>query len=93
MKATVRKPLHGKSRASWIVAEKKYGVQVVANRVIRAVQVYAPCDKDFVAIEPQMNYGDPFNREIWSGRNTGIAILKPGKALEYKVQVSVFTRE
>jgi galactose mutarotase-like enzyme len=58
---------------------------------VRAVQVYAPLDKAFAAIEPQFNLADPYG-EIWPrDLDTGMARLAPGESLVYRVRVHPFT--
>ena len=45
-----------------------YGLRVVAAAPpVRAIQVYAPVDGAFVAVEPQLNWGDPFGRAMGTG--------------------------
>jgi galactose mutarotase-like enzyme len=57
---------------------------------VRAVQVYAPLDKAFAAIEPQFNLADPYG-EIWPRDvDTGMAQLTPGESLDYQVRVQPF---
>ena len=68
----------------------KYGVRVIAlSPEISAFQAYAPPTKEFVAFEPQFNWGDPFGKE-WKGQNTGMVTLKPGQSATYSVQIQVF---
>ena len=59
---------------------------------IKTVQVYAPTDpgKNFVAIEEQFNFGDPFGKE-WHGMDTGMVTLKPGASVTWKVKLELFT--
>jgi galactose mutarotase-like enzyme len=57
---------------------------------VQAVQVYAPPDQAFAAIEPQFNLADPFG-EVWPAAvNTGMARLAPGESLSYEVRVQPF---
>jgi galactose mutarotase-like enzyme len=56
---------------------------------ISAFQAYAPTDKQFIAFEPQFNWGDPFGKE-WKGQNTGMVTLKPGQSTTYSVRLEVF---
>ncbi len=70
-----------------------YGVHVLgASPEIKTVQVYAPTDpgKNFVAIEEQFNFGDPFGKE-WHGMDTGMVTLKPGASVTWKVKLELFT--
>ena len=67
-----------------------YGMRVTAmSPHVRAVQVYSPTDKSFVALEPQFNYGDPFGKE-WHGADTGMVTLAPGESVTWKVQLQLF---
>jgi galactose mutarotase-like enzyme len=57
---------------------------------VRAVQVYAPPDRPFVAVEPQFNLADPFS-PVWPpGVDTGMARLAPGQTAAYQVRVEPF---
>lgn len=57
---------------------------------VKAVQVYAPLDQAFVAIEPQFNLADPYG-DVWPDDvDTGMARLAPGQSLAYEVQVEPF---
>ena len=67
-----------------------YGMRVTAmSPHIRAIQVYSPIDKSFVALEPQFNDGDPFGKE-WKGADTGMVTLAPGESVTWKVQLQLF---
>lgn len=67
-----------------------YGMRVTAmSPHIRAIQVYSPVNKSFVALEPQFNYGDPFGKQ-WNGANTGMVTLAPGESVTWKVQLQLF---
>jgi galactose mutarotase-like enzyme len=70
-----------------------YGIHVLGESPeIKTVQVYAPTDpgKNFVAIEEQFNFGDPFGKE-WHGMDTGMVTLKPGASVTWKVKLELFT--
>jgi aldose 1-epimerase len=68
-----------------------YGVRVLGlSPEIKTVQSYSPPSKNFVAIEEQFNFADPFGKE-WHGRNTGMVTLKPGKSVTWHVRVELFT--
>ena len=70
-----------------------YGMHVLGESPeIKTVQVYAPTDpgKNFVAIEEQFNFGDPFGKE-WHGMDTGMVTLKPGQSVTWKVRLELFT--
>jgi aldose 1-epimerase len=57
---------------------------------IKAVQIYAPPDKNFVAVEPQFNLADPYNKKIWGNRDTGMVLLQPGKSVSWHVRLELF---
>jgi aldose 1-epimerase len=71
--------------------EAGYGVRVVTDAPdLRAVQVYAPPDAGFIALEPQYNWIDPFGAEWEEGTDTGMALLAPGAETRYAVRLEVF---
>jgi galactose mutarotase-like enzyme len=80
------------STVSEIVDPKaKYGLRLITlSRHIESIQVYAPLQKNFVAIEPQFNLPDPYNRN-WGGANTGMVLLRPGQAVSWHVRLELFT--
>jgi aldose 1-epimerase len=68
----------------------KYGLRVRAlSPHIKAIQVYAPPDKNFIAIDPQFTLDDPY-RGIWHGQDTGIVYLQPGKSTMWHVRLELF---
>jgi galactose mutarotase-like enzyme len=67
-----------------------YGVKIEGlSPEIKAIQVYAPPTKNFVAIEDQYNFGDPFGKE-WGSTDTGMVTLKPGQTTKWHVRLRVF---
>jgi galactose mutarotase-like enzyme len=67
-----------------------YGVHIEGlSPQITAIQMYAPPAKNFVAIEHQYNFGDPFGME-WGSTNTGMVTLKPGESTRWHVRLRVF---
>ena len=67
-----------------------YGLRMTAlSPAIKAIQIYAPPDKNFVAIEPQFNWADPFGSE-WKGEDTGMVTLQPGQSVTWKVRLELF---
>ncbi|MGI8548826.1 MAG: aldose 1-epimerase [Gemmatimonadaceae bacterium] len=72
--------------------EASYGLRVIATSAdVTAVQVYAPPDKTFVALEPQFNWADPFGPEWRAEVNTGMVVLQPGESVTYTVRLELFT--
>jgi galactose mutarotase-like enzyme len=68
-----------------------YGINILGvSPEIKTVQVYAPPTKQFVAIEEQFNFGDPFGKE-WHGMDTGMVTLKPGESTTWHVRLALFT--
>lgn len=68
-----------------------YGLRLTTlSSEIRSIQVYAPPKKNFVAIEPQFNFPDPYNR-AWGAVNTGMVMLKPDESVEWSVRLELFT--
>lgn len=69
-----------------------YGLRVTAlSSTIKAMRVVAPVDGDFVSIEPQFNYPDPFGREWTKETDTGIVVLQPGQSTQWKVRLELFS--
>ncbi len=80
----------GHATAEIIDPAAKYAVRVMGlSPQITAFQAYSPIDKQFVAFEPQFNWGDPFGKE-WKGKDTGMVRLKPGQSVTYSVRLEVY---
>lgn len=69
-----------------------YGIRVTGRSArIGAVQVYAPLERAYVALEPQFNLADPFGA-AWPGDvDTGMVMLTPGASVDYRVSLELFT--
>jgi galactose mutarotase-like enzyme len=68
-----------------------YGVRVTAvSPHISAVQVYAPSDSLFVALEPQFNWPDPYGAQWQSKHGKGMVVLAPGESVRYAVRLELF---
>ena len=86
----LKKNAAGHSVSEIIDPAAKYGLRITAlSSHINAVQVYAPVDQNFVALEPQFNLNDPFGKE-WKGRDTGMVTLAPGQSVTWKVRLELF---
>jgi aldose 1-epimerase len=80
----------GAAEVKLIDPAAKYGLTVAAlSPEIRTVQVYSPKTANFVAIEPQFNYVDPFGKQ-WKGMDTGMVTLRPGQSVSWKVRLGLF---
>jgi len=67
-----------------------YGVAIEGlSPEIKTIQMYAPPTQQFVAIEHQYNFADPFGSE-WKGMDTGMVTLKPGQSTKWHVRLRVF---
>jgi galactose mutarotase-like enzyme len=67
-----------------------YGVKIEGlSPEISSIQMYAPPEKSFAAIEHQYNLADPFGKE-WGATNTGMVTLKPGQSTKWHVRLRVF---
>jgi galactose mutarotase-like enzyme len=67
-----------------------YGVKIEGlSPEIKAIQMYAPPAKNFVAIEHQYNFADPFGKE-WGTTDTHMVTLKPGESTKWHVRLKVF---
>lgn len=68
-----------------------YGLRIHAiSPQIKSIQVYAPPDKDFVAVEPQFNLADPYNTKIWGKRDTGMVSVQPGQSVTWHIRLELF---
>jgi len=68
-----------------------YGIHIEGlSNEIRTIQVYAPPDKPFAAIEEQFNFADPFSA-VWGKMDTGMVTLSPGQSVSWKVRLELFT--
>lgn len=86
----LKKAPDGSSYSEIIDPAAKYGIRIVAlSRHVNTVQVYSPLDKQFIALEPQFNYNDPFGKE-WGNRDTGMVTLQPGQSVTWKVKLELF---
>jgi hypothetical protein len=69
-----------------------YGLRLTAlSSTIKAIHVEAPAAGNFVSIEPQYNYPDPFGREWAKDSETGIVVLQPGQSTQWKVRLELFS--
>ncbi len=69
-----------------------YGLRIHAiSPQIKSIQVYAPPDKDFIAVEPQFNLADPYNTKIWGKRDTGMVSVQPGNSVTWHIRLELFT--
>jgi galactose mutarotase-like enzyme len=67
-----------------------YGVSIEGlSPTIKTIQMYAPPSKNFVAIEHQFNFADPFGKE-WDSNDTAMVTLKPGQNTQWHVRLHVF---
>jgi aldose 1-epimerase len=67
-----------------------YGVDIEGlSPEINTIQMYAPPTKQFVAVEDQYNFADPFGKE-WGRMDTGMVTLKPGQGTRWHVRLHVF---
>ena len=67
-----------------------YGLRLTTlSPQIRSIQVYAPPQKSFVAIEPQFNLPDPYS-PAWGKIDTGMVLLKPGQSVSWRVRLELF---
>jgi len=81
----------GAARIEIIDPKAQYGLRILAlSPQIRAIQVYAPPDKSYVAVEPQFNLADPFNKQVWGNRDTGMVWLKPGQSVTWHIKLTLF---
>lgn len=67
-----------------------YGVRIQSlTPNVKTIQVYAPPAKNFIAVEHQTNFGDPFGK-VWGNMDTQMITLAPGKSTQWHVRLGVF---
>lgn len=72
--------------------EASYGLRVIGTSPsIKAIQIYAPPERSFVALEPQLNWADPFGPAWGPDTDTGMAILQSGEEVVYGVRLELFS--
>jgi galactose mutarotase-like enzyme len=82
---------HGQVVVDFIDPLARYGLHIEGlSPEIKTVQLYAPKDKPFVALEEQYNFGDPFSK-VWKGLDTGMVTLAPGQSTTWRVRLQLFT--
>jgi aldose 1-epimerase len=68
-----------------------YGIAVDGlSPAIKTVQIYSPQGREFVAVEEQFNFVDPFGKE-WKEMDTGMVTLHPGESTTWKLRLHLFT--
>jgi galactose mutarotase-like enzyme len=84
---------HGSSDAWLIDPKSNYGIRVRAmSPGIKTMTVYAPKDRAAVAIEPQLNFPDPFGKQ-WKNMDTGMVTLQPGQSVTWKVRLELISAQ
>jgi len=69
-----------------------YGLRITAlSPAIKAFRVVAPADDNFVSIDPEFNFDDPFGREWEKGSGTGMVLLQPGQTVQWRVRLEIFS--
>jgi galactose mutarotase-like enzyme len=82
----------GRAVAEVVDPAADFGLRVVgASPPIRAFQVYGPPEKEFVVLEPQFNWADPFGAQWGPEVDTGMAMLEPGESVVYSARLELFT--
>jgi len=67
-----------------------YGVHIEGlTPNVKTIQVYAPPAKNFIAVEHQFNFADPFGKE-WGKMDTEMVTLAPGASTKWHVRLKVF---
>ncbi|WP_051243969.1 aldose 1-epimerase [Azohydromonas australica] len=81
----------GETVVELIDAQAGYGLRVATSSPqVSAIQTFAPPDRAFVVLEPQLNWADPFG-PLWNEpRGKGMAWLAPGESVAYRVRLSLF---
>jgi len=67
-------------------------VALAADRACGRLVVYAPAQRDFVALEPVTHETDAFNRAADGAVNTGMRILRPGEGFSCTMRLEIAPR-
>src|ERR1039457_1615077 len=82
---------NGSTVSEIIDPEAKYGLRLITlSPQIKSIQVYAAQQKNFVALEPQFNLPDPYNKN-WGSVDTGMVLLQPGQSVSWRVRLELST--
>ena len=69
-----------------------YGLRItMLSPSIKAIHVESPAKGDFVMLEPQFNYDDPFGKEWPKNEDTGMAVLEAGQSASWAVRLEIFS--
>ncbi len=72
-------------------AASSYGLRIkLLSTTIHAIHVAAPAGGRYVEIAPEFNLDDPFGREWGKDVDTGMKVLEPGQAAEWKIRMELF---
>jgi len=68
-----------------------YGLRMICRSMeIKSIHVYAPADKNYVVLQPQFAYLDPFNK-VWKNTNNGLVTLQPGQTIHWSIRLEFYT--
>jgi hypothetical protein len=77
--------------AELIQPDRGYGLRITAlTSNIHNFRVVAPTDQNYISIQPDFNYDDPFGREWPQAENTGMVTLEPGQTTVWKIRMEIF---
>jgi galactose mutarotase-like enzyme len=72
--------------------ESGYGLRITAmTSNIKAMRIYAPAGANFISIDPQFNFNDPFGHEWAKDEDTGMVMLQPGQSVQWKIRLEIFS--
>jgi aldose 1-epimerase len=72
--------------------ENNYGLRITAmTSNIKAMRVDAPAGANFISIDPEFNFDDPFGHEWAKDEDTGMVILEPGQSVQWKIRLEIFS--
>ena len=72
--------------------KSNYGLRMtMMTPSIRAIHIQSAGGSNSIVIDPQTNLPDPLGREWTSTDDPGITVLEPGKTLQWRVRLELFT--
>ncbi len=73
-------------------ADGSFTTTIEADAACDRLVVYAPSNRDFIALEPVTHETDAFNRAHAGARDTGMRVLPPGAAFSCTMRITVASR-
>jgi galactose mutarotase-like enzyme len=88
----LEKTRDGDTVAEIVDPAASYGLRVVGlSPDVSAIQVYSLPSEQYIVLEPQFNWADPYGAQWSSVSNTGMVLLEPNEEVVYSTKLELFT--